>query len=285
MRLGRVSAPIPVSSTLLPQEMGSPHHGPVHLHTWIYAHERLHRLVHELVLEHEQSLPLDRPSVNDPVLQALFNRSQCRPIPDHPVLTILAPRDSPQAEDLLCDRPDPVVGVAIRRAVAAGYQTARAVGDDLDRPSQLAHHLLVAERREVRVGPGVDGYMILVGAEGCQELGRVLEDVRSDHEVRRVLRVVEQIRVKRITGTGEGTIIERKRDDARRRVDDVVCRVAYGIMSERCLYAQVNEHTVAPVGSSPSAYLARKLGASHRLALLQQRPTSSYRSCCRAHSG
>ena len=91
-----------------------------------------------------------------------------------PVLRVVvrSPDDVGESEDLLCDRPNSVVAVSVRRPPEGGDLSVVGVGEDLHRPSELGDDALVGEGRHVRVRPGVDG-KVLAG-----DVSRLEEDVR-----------------------------------------------------------------------------------------------------------
>lgn len=96
---------------------------------------------------------------------------------------LLVPDDGGKTKDFLSNSPDTVVRVTVWRPPVLGQTSAGRVVDDLHCPSKLAEEFLVSLGSHVWVSPCVHGDIALEFLESPEELGCVVQDVNTDHEV------------------------------------------------------------------------------------------------------
>jgi hypothetical protein len=99
---------------------------------------------------------------------------------------LLVPDNRSEPKDLLCNCTNAKVHITIRWSPEFRQVTTRRVVDDLHRPTELSEELFVRLRRHVGMGISVHGD-VATHVESFKEIGRSLEDGKSDHEVGRFL--------------------------------------------------------------------------------------------------
>jgi hypothetical protein len=194
--------------------------------------ERIDGVVCELVLEDDEAWRLGS---RVPLLQACSHLVECRAAGCHaPILgagnsgqadammvstvhVLLVPDDRSHTEDLLGDGGDTGIRVTEGRAPVSRETAAGQVTDGLHSVAKLSDDVLIRERLRdefsiirvmwvhgeithghVRVGPGVNGDVVLERLIRCVELRDVVDDVDADKEVSRALvlglqEVVEEV--------------------------------------------------------------------------------------------
>jgi hypothetical protein len=96
----------------------------------------------------------------------------------------MIPNDSRQTEYLFSDGGHPHVNVAIRRAPKPSKPASSRIIDHLERPTKLSYDIGIGQCGHMRVSPGMDGDIILIGLEGGIEFLPVLDDIYTDEKVR-----------------------------------------------------------------------------------------------------
>ena len=97
---------------------------------------------------------------------------------------LLVPDNSSHAQDFARDSINTGINVSIGGTPVTRKTAIGRVVDDLHGHCQLSEHLDVGERGHVGMRPGVDGDITANAVVAVDELGRVVEDVGADKEMR-----------------------------------------------------------------------------------------------------
>jgi len=102
---------------------------------WVVGHESGNGLVHEFVLEDDETGGLVRLGEPDGELVFDAGLGEVGVGADLPVIAVLVPYNGGQAEDVPSDSTDSVIGVTIRRPEVLGNTSAGGVGNNLHGPT------------------------------------------------------------------------------------------------------------------------------------------------------